>query len=577
VSDGANAGEPGAAPQVPPSEERAPMVGWFEPGQLFRTGVGVVVSTLFGANADRRILDAVAHGRGEVCDFSGQDELWLDYVADTGDGWNPTYAVAYNAAQPELALRDPAGASHATRRGQVLVFGGDEVYPTPSRDAYERRLVAPYRTALASAAPPHPTVFAVPGNHDWYDSLVAFTRLFCGTRRRWLGGWQTRQALSYFALKLPHGWWLIGTDVQLDSDIDDPQLDYFRGVAAQMRDGDRAILCTAEPHWVAEARYAHFDPSLSQRNLDFLEHELFKDKIELFLSGDLHHYRRHAAPDGRQKITAGGGGAFLLPTHHDQREVAELRDGFRCVASFPEPRDSRRLAWRNLLFPYYNPKFGLVTAVLYLVLGWSVQAPVAAYGMEQAGVVLGALRDAVLRSPVALLLGVLVLLAFYYFTDTHSPRYRFWGGLAHGSAHLVGAFLVGWAGAHAAALLMPGAPDWRVRLTTGAALLAGGYVVGAEIMGAYLLVSLNVFGRHNVEAFSSLRCEDFKSWLRLHVAPDGALRVYPVALRRVPRRWRRGRAGPEASGEWRALLEPDDPAATPPALVEPPIVLRRRG
>jgi hypothetical protein len=570
-------GEPRVAPPAPPPTERAGMVGWFDPGQLFVTGVRVVISRLFGQNADRRILDAVVQQRGDVCDYSAADELWVDYVADTGDGWNSTYGVAYHVAQPALALGDPAGALHETRRGEVLVFGGDEVYPTPSRDAYEQRLVAPYRTALAASAPPHPSVFAVPGNHDWYDSLVSFTRLFCGSRRRWFGGWQTRQTLSYFAIKLPHGWWLVGTDVQLDSDIDDPQLDYFRQVAARMAKGDRVILCTAEPHWITEARYARFDPTASQRNLEFLEHEVFKDRIEVFLSGDLHHYRRHAAPDGRQKITAGGGGAFLVPTHHDEHEVAEVSDGFVCVASFPHPEDSRRLAWRNLLFPYYNPKFGVITAILYLLLGWSVQAPVAQYDLSQVGAAVGALRDAVLRSPVAVYWGLLVLFGFYYFTDTHSPRYRFWGGLSHGVAHLAAAFFVGWGSAFLAAHAMPHAPHWQHLLLTGACLLAGGYVVGAELMGVYLLVSLNGFGRHNTEAFSSLRCEDFKSWVRLHVTPEGALRIYPIKLRRVARRWRAGAPTADASGERRALLVPDDPRATPPALIEAPITVARRG
>ena len=114
-----------------------------------------------------------------------------------------------------------------TKRGDVLVFGGDAVYPVASREAYERQLVAPYRTALPSVEPPYPKVFAVAGNHDWYDSLVAFTRIFCTGGKRRFAAWQTHQSRSYFAIKLPHGWWLVGTDVQLESDIDDPQLEYF--------------------------------------------------------------------------------------------------------------------------------------------------------------------------------------------------------------------------------------------------------------------------------------------------------------------------------------------------------------
>ena len=42
-------------------------------------------------------------------------------------------------------------------------------------------------------------------------------------------------------------------------------------------------------------------------------------------------------------------------------------------------------------------------------------------------------------------------------------------------------------------------------------------------MGLYLLVSVNVFGRHSEEAFSGLRIEDYKHFLRMHVGRTGAL------------------------------------------------------
>jgi hypothetical protein len=59
----------------------------------------------------------------------------------------------------------------------------------------------------------------------------------------------------------------------------------------------------------------------------------------------------------------------------------------------------------------------------------------------------------------------------------------------------------------------------------------GAWVFGSVIVGLYLLVSLNVFGRHSEEAFSSLRIEDYKHFLRLHVAQDGTLTIYPIAHR----------------------------------------------
>ena len=67
---------------------------------------------------------------------------------------------------------------------------------------------------------------------------------------------------------------------------------------------------------------------------------------------------------------------------------------------------------------------------------------------------------------------------------------------------------------------------------------AGGWLAGSFLTGLYLLVSLNVFGRHSEEAFSALRIQDYKNFLRLHIArgrdahdlPDqAAARAAPVA------------------------------------------------
>jgi hypothetical protein len=101
-------------------------------------------------------------------------------------------------------------------------------------------------------------------------------------------------------------------------------------------------------------------------------------------------------------------------------------------------------------------------------------------------------------------------------------------------------------------------------------IFTGGFVLGPFLMGLYLLVSLNIFGHHSNEAFSSLAIQDWKNFLRLYIDPHGDLTIYPIGIRRVPRRWKArhsGEAGPE--------LVPDDPRATEPELIEPPIVLKK--
>ena len=548
--------------------KQMPMVRWYDPLQLIRTGMEVAASTLFGRHSDFRLLEALAAPGVQFDDDWGNlradESLWIDYVADVGDGWNSTYAIACALARPALTLKDDQGNSHETKRGSILVFGGDEVYPAASRTEYKQRLVGPYETALRTTVPPHPSVYAIPGNHDWYDSLVSFTRLFCS--RRWFAGWQVKQTRSYFAAKLPRGWWLIGTDVQLGSDLDQPQVEYFESVAEKMGPDDRVILCDAEPHWIYAQAYGQIDSDYNENNLAFLEKTL-GGKVAVFLAGDLHHYRRHEDPDGKQKITAGGGGAFLHPTHGP--DVSTLANGFQLKKSFPDLKTSRLLAWRNLFFPFLNGSFGAVTGVLYTLTAWSAMVDLTGYGLGQFREALRIAFKAALGSPVAAFWVVAVFLAFWLFTDTHSPRYRFVAGTVHGLAHLLAVFLIGWGATRLAVALGFPFGDTFQLLLSGAFVLLAGWVVGSFIAGIYLLVSINVFGRHSEEAFSSLAIEDWKNFLRMKIDTQGNLTVYPVGIRRVPRKWktRDDGVGPE--------MVSADSRATGPELIESPVLIRK--
>lgn len=615
-------------PSPPPEDKRLPMVGWYDPRQLAKTGVEVAISTIFGRHSDQRLVEAMASGdiREKFHDYScyyeddGHDvchpdetrprnSIWIDYVGDVGDGWNSTYAVAYHLAEAGRTFtyteRDTGRQYEAeTKRGEILIFGGDEVYPTASREVYKERLVAPYETALRHTPEQHPHVFAIPGNHDWYDSLAAFTRLF--TARRWFAGWRTRQSRSYFALKLPHNWWLLGTDMQLGSDIDGPQMAYFENVAAEMdkeaeKTGERPriILCHAEPHWIRAALYGGIDPNYNESNLKLLEKRLGKtDAVAVFIAGDLHHYRRHEASDGStQKITAGGGGAFLHPTHPgilgtklDEIEEKGLTEAkgriFKLQGCFPSTKDSRRLCWRNLIFPYLNPTFGFVTAVLYLLLTLTVIARINDQELPNLkyrfGSVIAVVLESALNSTPALFFVLLTIAGFIFFTDTHSTFHRLVMGGLHGLAHVLVAFLVAVTSVSFVHTISSEA-GWRflfhlagvdftfdARMLLASLLIAtGGYIFGSLIMGAYLLLSLNFFGRHGNEAFSSLAIEDWKNFIRLHINEQGDLTIYPIGIRRVPRKWKPGRdkTGPE--------LESADPDASAPELIEPPIVMQR--
>jgi len=64
-----------------------------------------------------------------------------------------------------------------------------------------------------------------------------------------------------------------------------------------------------------------------------------------------------------------------------------------------------------------------------------------------------------------------------------------------------------------------------------------GWIVGSLLLGVYLLASLNLFGMHRNDAFSSLRIEDWKGFLRCKIDPDGRLRIRFIGFEKVPRKW----------------------------------------
>jgi hypothetical protein len=593
-----------------PSPKRSfaqlPMVSWFDPAQLIDTGLKSVISQVIGQRSDRRLLQALAARRNEPFDYTvgyreigdrveedpaqPREEIWIDYIADTGDGWNSTYAIAYCAAQPALNVALD-GHSFETRRGDLLVLGGDQVYPAPSRAEYRDRLLVPFSLAFGdaqSSEPPH--VFAIPGNHDWYDGLESFTRIFCsdlGGRR--MAGWRTRQRRSYFALKLPGRWWLLGSDGQLQADADAPQIEYFRYIAThQMRAGDRVILCLSEPSWIYAHKYESHGAEFVETDLLHFTNEVFARKnieVKIVLAGDLHHYRRHEELDASdasakmQKITAGGGGAFLHPTHDkDLSLIVEHVDvagqpqrSFALKAAYPPPDVSRRLTWRNFLFPWLNPTFGIVPAALYLLTAWLFGASIgfeAPHGIWDSVVLT---LKAFEKNPGLALWIILLIGAFILFTDTHSKLYKWIGGFLHVAAHYVCIFYVGWGATFLASAYLPDEPFTKFAFMA-VAMLAAGWLIGSFIVGVYLLISLNLFGRHSEEAFSALRIQDYKHFLRFHVKADGTLTIYPIKVERVPRRWRERRA--DEAGSTPSAVVPTEPLRA--QLIEAPITLQPR-
>ena len=583
----------------PKKARRLGMVNWYDPPRLASTAVRVIVSTVFGEFADRREAMGFANDHlpktvDETQDYSNRNmDIWLDYIADTGDGWNATYAMARLLAEDSLQF----GPDNLPR-ADVVVMGGDQVYPTASRLDYYNRMQLPFDTAAKDKWPEdkQPDVYAIPGNHDWYDGLSSFMGLFASRRAavgktkpkgRTIGGRATRQTRSYFALKLPGNIWLWGTDLQLSGYTDQPQIAFFDYVAKSwMSKGSSVILCVAEPAWANVDASERFSAAEQRfRTFSYMENRAAEagHDVRLIISGDSHHYARHIEGK-RHYITAGGGGAFLHPTHHltstvtissrypppdevktapkDQRyqrkfTIAKKTDT-ATESLFPDRATSSKITIGNALFAIKNPLFTGVMIAVAFVFTWLLAAN-AHFSDQQLQAVLAttnlwsgisAYIQLTLLTPWTTLFAAAGWGCLYYFSDFTGKYGRLLSGTAHAVAHAIGLvfstlIIAQWLDG------LPYSTFWLIVLAS----LAGG-ILSSTIFGLYLFTSLDRFRRHANEAFSSLAIPHYKNFLRIKISRDGSITVYPIGLTTTPRDDR---------------IDPSENPELKPHLIEPPI------
>ncbi|KAG6549218.1 hypothetical protein Mapa_009204 [Marchantia paleacea] len=384
------------------------MVPWYSgtSADLFKTAFDLLVSvTLFVGRFDMRTMQAAMtqaqqNGNKEgplYSHFSVRKELWFDFMADTGDGGNSTYSVARLLAQPYLRVPDKDNHYRTLPRGNLMIVGGDLAYPNPSTFSYEERFFRPFQYALQ---PPHwyrpehiavqkpelpagvaslqqydgPQCFAIPGNHDWFDGLDTFMRYIC--HRSWLGGWLMPQEKSYFAMQLPHGWWIFGLDQALHGDIDVFQFKYFVDIiSSKIKDDDSVVVITHEPAWLLDWYWG----GSTGKNVAHLIKDHLRGRCRLRMAGDLHHYMRHSAipssstPAVQHLIVNGCGGAFLHPTHVFAGFKQFQGSSYERMSAYPSIPDSRKIALGNILkFRKKNWRFDVIGGVVYFILVFSM-------------------------------------------------------------------------------------------------------------------------------------------------------------------------------------------------------------
>jgi hypothetical protein len=296
-------------------------------------------------------------------------EVWVDFIADTGDDATVSEAVA------RLLSADYEVDGQLLPRGDVLIHGGDLAYPVATVREVSRRLIVPFNRVfepLCDWSKPR-VLLAIPGNHDWYDGLDGFARLcqapctfeepheledalhpkpnnnpvlawahaFASGKQVQkpgalaIAGYVPVQLASYFRLPLARGLDLFGVDRQLRH-VDRRQRAFF-----DSSPGSARIVLLPDPvrAW-GESRHTGRE-ALAALSVDPAR------EPTIVLSGDIHHYERSREGPSLH-VVAGGGGAFLHGTRVSPEGASYERD-----VEFPGPRASwamcLRLPWHLAL------------------------------------------------------------------------------------------------------------------------------------------------------------------------------------------------------------------------------------
>ncbi len=309
-------------------------------------------------------------------------------LGDTGEGDESQYAL--------LSVLERFG--HDT---DFMVVCSDVIYPAGEVAEYERKFFHPYK---GYGGP----IYALPGNHDWYDDLRGFMFTFCGretaparprprllsrarlrerlwkrnsappdpaqvTRMRALRADPAQQATqpgSYYVLELG-SLELVAIDTGIVNRLDATQGEWLHVVSQSSKP---KILLTGKPIYVDGK--LHACPIEGGGTVDALVRDPANNYIAA-IGGDIHNYQRYPVDvDGRtvQYLVSGGGGAFTHATHKipniDEAGLEGVGEaGFRC---YPLRGDS--LSFYSTL---YDSKFPG---------SWSIDAKqAAAYMAERLG------------------------------------------------------------------------------------------------------------------------------------------------------------------------------------------------
>jgi len=346
---GWGAAERGAYERLMPTEVQK--ISWLDPRMLWAARNGVLASWFgdpTGRTRSRWVAQRAAAGApaDKVIRRDDPDRFSFMVIGDTGEGDAPQYSVV-------------PGFLRVGQDTRFTVLASDVIYPVGSADDYDTKFFRPYQDYRAP-------IYAIPGNHDWYEDLGGFMRVFCDDApplppepapRPLTGAWlrsllwhrarrhdgqrldearKLRSAPAQRAVQ-PGPYWaidagpvrIIGIDTGLLGTLDAEQGAWLREVSRGPRP---KILVTGSPLYVDGEH--HPCPIDGGGTVD----DLVRDPAHHYVAaigGDIHNYQRYPVDvAGRtiQYVVSGGGGAFMHATHTIPRvDIAGVtEDTFRC-------------------------------------------------------------------------------------------------------------------------------------------------------------------------------------------------------------------------------------------------------
>ena len=324
---------PGSYKDLIPSETRGKRFSWLNPRTLWLSRRNEWIARFLRDPVDneRRRLVAAQRQRPNVpkdfiIDRSDLDPARFLVVGDTGEGDESQFALV-----PPLL--------NVGKDTQFMVICSDVIYPDGDINEYLDKFCVPYKHYLKP-------IYALPGNHDWYDGLNGFMVHFCGAEpsERSLGSnWILRRLWRKSArvkpgvlercrdlrpeleehIKQPAPYFAIDTgplrivsiDTGINGQIDRDQGEWLRSVSSSSP--KPKILLTGKPIYVDNEYHPGCIEDDDTTTVDDIVRASEHNYVAV-IGGDIHNYQRYPVKVGNrtiQYIVSGGGGAYMSDTH----------------------------------------------------------------------------------------------------------------------------------------------------------------------------------------------------------------------------------------------------------------------